>query len=397
LFYVARDGRLTAVPLQLTGANRTTVEAGAPVPLFQTHSKGMPLGQVQYAVSSDGQRFLINALIEDDDTSPIRVILNWKPKWDSSCSMPCGASWRVSSQFAVAPSSWHSSGAFTPRCLPAAGPRVPDGTGRAGVTIVPTRLGTTNGFVQAACRSCRPRHRGSFSTALGRSSRRRSSSDSRRWCAGRHGGLWSGSASRRDQLQPVWRQHPRNHSRSSTPIRSAMARMRSWLQWPRECFRASSGSLRINVSSDDPPPRESVGSVCTCEQLVGTSASYACPEVHHHERKPSPHRHPSASTSGEKAEQAARADCGSAADRTGCARSKVAANLFIIPLDDEREIASNGGLARWLLGRRTSERSLLSNASSMSLPRSSRRSASPRIEPYVYHAAILITSRCNLP
>jgi eukaryotic-like serine/threonine-protein kinase len=80
LFYVARDGRLTAVPLQLTGANRTTVEAGAPVPLFQTHSKGMPLGQVQYAVSSDGQRFLINALIEDDDTSPIRVILNWKPK-----------------------------------------------------------------------------------------------------------------------------------------------------------------------------------------------------------------------------------------------------------------------------------------------------------------------------
>jgi hypothetical protein len=40
----------------------------------------MPLGQVQYAVSSDGQRFLINALIEDDDTSPITVILNWKPK-----------------------------------------------------------------------------------------------------------------------------------------------------------------------------------------------------------------------------------------------------------------------------------------------------------------------------
>ena len=57
-----------------------------------------------------------------------------------------------------------------------------------------------------------------------------------------------------------------------------------------------------------------------------------------------PHRHPSASTSGEKAEQAARADCGSAGDRTGCARSKNSAYLFTIPLD-ERETASSGGLA----------------------------------------------------
>jgi len=90
---------------------------------------------------------------------------------------------------------------------------------------------------------------------------------------------------------------------------------------------------------------KSVRSVCTCEQLAGTSARYACLEERNHERKPSPHRHPSASTSGEKAEQAARADCGSTGERTGCARSKGAANLFTIPLDDERETASNGGLA----------------------------------------------------
>src|SRR6476660_1619138 len=49
-----------------------------------------------------------------------------------------------------------------------------------------------------------------------------------------------------------------------------------------------------------------------------------------HECKPSPHRHTSASTSGEKAAQTARADCGSPDDRTGCARSKGAANLFRI-------------------------------------------------------------------
>ena len=86
-------------------------------------------------------------------------------------------------------------------------------------------------------------------------------------------------------------------------------------------------------------------SVCTCEQLSGTSVRYACSEEHDHECKPSPHRHPSASTSGEKAEQAARADCGSTGGRTGCARSKAAANVFTIPLDDERETASSGGLA----------------------------------------------------
>src|SRR4029453_8850641 len=93
------------------------------------------------------------------------------------------------------------------------------------------------------------------------------------------------------------------------------------------------------------PPSESVGSVFTCGQLPGTSARYACSEEHDHECKPSPHRHTSASTSDEKAEQVPRANCGSTGDRTGCARSKGAANLFAIPLDDERESASSGGLA----------------------------------------------------
>ena len=93
-------------------------------------------------------------------------------------------------------------------------------------------------------------------------------------------------------------------------------------------------------------PRESVGSVCTWEQLTRASARYACSEERDHECKPSPHRHTSASTSGEKAGQAAGADCGSTGDRPGCARSKAAANLFTIPLDDERETASSGCLAR---------------------------------------------------
>ena len=79
LFYVARDGRLMAVPVRL-GSNGETAEVGTPVPLFQTRVRGMPAGQTQYAVSSDGQRFLMNTLIEDIVTSPITMILNWKPQ-----------------------------------------------------------------------------------------------------------------------------------------------------------------------------------------------------------------------------------------------------------------------------------------------------------------------------
>ena len=90
-----------------------------------------------------------------------------------------------------------------------------------------------------------------------------------------------------------------------------------------------------------------VGSVCTCELLMGTSARYGCSQEHDHECKPSPHRHTSASTSGEKAEQAARPDCCGAGDRPSCARSQVAANLFTIPYDDEREAASSARLACW--------------------------------------------------
>jgi serine/threonine protein kinase len=79
LFYVARDGRLMAVPVRL-GSNGETVEAGTPVPLFQTRVRGMPIGQTQYAVSSDGMRFLMNTLIQDVLTSPISLILNWKAR-----------------------------------------------------------------------------------------------------------------------------------------------------------------------------------------------------------------------------------------------------------------------------------------------------------------------------
>ena len=81
LFFIARDGRLVAVPIRF-GPNGESVEAGAPVPLFAAHVGGWAsvAPGPQYVVSPDGQRFLMNTAAEEAVTSPITVILNWKPK-----------------------------------------------------------------------------------------------------------------------------------------------------------------------------------------------------------------------------------------------------------------------------------------------------------------------------
>ena len=79
LFYLSPDAKLMAVPI---GAQGPMDEAGPPVPLFQTRLSGA-LGGVagnirpQYDVASDG-RFLLN-ITNEETTSPITVILNWKP------------------------------------------------------------------------------------------------------------------------------------------------------------------------------------------------------------------------------------------------------------------------------------------------------------------------------
>jgi Tol biopolymer transport system component/tRNA A-37 threonylcarbamoyl transferase component Bud32 len=82
LFYIALDGRLMAVPIRIA-SNAQTIEAGSPVPLFATRVGGAlflsGIGNQQYDVSLDGQRFLMNTIIEEAP-SPITVILNWKAK-----------------------------------------------------------------------------------------------------------------------------------------------------------------------------------------------------------------------------------------------------------------------------------------------------------------------------
>jgi Tol biopolymer transport system component len=77
LFYIALDGRLMAVSTRLVAGG--SIDFGAPVPLFTTHVGAVVQGNRQlYSVVEDGQRFLMNTLVEEAP-APITVILNWKP------------------------------------------------------------------------------------------------------------------------------------------------------------------------------------------------------------------------------------------------------------------------------------------------------------------------------
>jgi eukaryotic-like serine/threonine-protein kinase len=78
LFYVAPEGRLMAVPIQLP-PNGESVNIGSPVPLFVMHTlrtaAESPL-PAQYVVDGDGQRFLVMNVVPEN--RPITVVLSWK-------------------------------------------------------------------------------------------------------------------------------------------------------------------------------------------------------------------------------------------------------------------------------------------------------------------------------
>ena len=72
LFYIAPDGGLMAVDTQLT----SQFQAGPPKKLFATRITDVDSFGIKYAVSADGQRFLISNPLPDQ-TKKIGVILNW--------------------------------------------------------------------------------------------------------------------------------------------------------------------------------------------------------------------------------------------------------------------------------------------------------------------------------
>ena len=75
LFYVSGDRRIVAVAVATEG---TAFRVLSTTPLFAARLGGLesPRGMRRYAVSADGQRFLINA-IPQNGSAPINVTLNW--------------------------------------------------------------------------------------------------------------------------------------------------------------------------------------------------------------------------------------------------------------------------------------------------------------------------------
>jgi Tol biopolymer transport system component len=75
LFYIAADGKLTAVPLTTDGA---TFSAGTPRGLFDVEvPEPNPPFPTDYAVTADGQRFLVNTVVDQPTRPALTVILNW--------------------------------------------------------------------------------------------------------------------------------------------------------------------------------------------------------------------------------------------------------------------------------------------------------------------------------
>jgi Tol biopolymer transport system component len=73
LFYYAADGKLMAAPVR-TGES---FETDAPVSLFEFRAGTVGVTFTPYAVTADGQRFLINAVVETEPNAPLTVVVNW--------------------------------------------------------------------------------------------------------------------------------------------------------------------------------------------------------------------------------------------------------------------------------------------------------------------------------
>ncbi len=75
LFYLAPDKKLMVVDLK-EDANK--FEAGSPRALFETRVLFVGFTTVSsYEVTGDGQRFLMNTVVEESSPSPLTVVLNW--------------------------------------------------------------------------------------------------------------------------------------------------------------------------------------------------------------------------------------------------------------------------------------------------------------------------------
>jgi hypothetical protein len=51
--------------------------AGAPRPLFDAHVNTIFPGTAYYAVTGDGQRFVVNTIVGESAPVPFTIVMNW--------------------------------------------------------------------------------------------------------------------------------------------------------------------------------------------------------------------------------------------------------------------------------------------------------------------------------
>ncbi len=73
LFYYAADGKLMAVPV----GSGESFAPGAAMALFEFRSGSLSPTTAPYTVTGDGQRFLVNAIVDAEPNAPLTVVVNW--------------------------------------------------------------------------------------------------------------------------------------------------------------------------------------------------------------------------------------------------------------------------------------------------------------------------------
>ena len=78
LSFLLTAGETAAVLVELKASLRADYPWRAARPLFATHPRPMvTLGDYPYDVSADGQRFLVNTVVDETASTAITLVVNW--------------------------------------------------------------------------------------------------------------------------------------------------------------------------------------------------------------------------------------------------------------------------------------------------------------------------------
>jgi len=82
LFYLAADGKITAVPMIVSAGPKPSLKPGTPAARFDAHIAVQNQVYFSYDVTADGKRFLVNAVPSAassaaPSTPPLTVRVNW--------------------------------------------------------------------------------------------------------------------------------------------------------------------------------------------------------------------------------------------------------------------------------------------------------------------------------